>query len=269
MLVVDNASTDDTGDVIASYDVHYISEPKIGLSHARNTAVRSTETEFIVFLDDDAIPDPEWCAAIHAGIKRHHPDVFGGPYRPYYIEPKPPWFIDEFGSAHLTLAEGEVEPTECFSGGNMGWRTELLREMGGFNPALGMTGSSLGLGEETALQIELRNRPATRRVFLPKMSMTHYVAPGKMSLRYIATRSFQYGRQLKDIDPSSLLLKESSLLSLAMHTRFGTPLLLRCFIRNRRLNPCWQTFAARFLTLHMIEAGVVWEKIRAGRSGIS
>jgi glycosyltransferase involved in cell wall biosynthesis len=264
VLVIDNGSSDSTVRLLeekakgGALDFERVAQP--GLSIARNAALVRTATPFIVYLDDDAVPDIRWTRAIHDGIQTYQPHIFGGPYVPYYLEPKAPWFLDEFGSAHLGLEEGPVGGKECFSGGNMGWSTQLLTDLGGFDPNLGMIGDRLLLGEETALQLSIADQTDIRRIFLPRMTMTHYVPPSKMRLSYIAKRSFTYGRQLDQISPNDPMLARSRITGFVRRTRGGLPLVLRTLFRNRRDTPYWKTFAARYLSLHMIEAGILWKR---------
>lgn len=267
ILIVDNGSTDSTPDVVESFkdrlQLSYVYEPRTGLSHARNCALALARTEYIVYLDDDGVPDTSWLRSISMGIHKYIPDIFGGPYVPYYTRPRPSWYLDTFGSAHLDLPEGDVDAAICFSGGNMGWRVDLLNQLGGFDPNLGMIGDRLRLGEETALQITLRSRPDLRRVFLPQMSMQHHVAATKMSLRYIAMRSFVYGTQLHLINPNDQLCMQVSLPTVLLKMRFGLPILQKLFWRNRDRFPYWKTYAAQYLSLHMISVGVLWAKLFA------
>lgn len=264
VLVIDNGSTDRTRELLEERSITNSLEfelvSQLGLSVARNAGLARTKTPYIIYLDDDAIPDIVWAQAILDGIRKYKPHVFGGPYRPYYVEPKRSWFLDEFGSAHLEFEEGPVGGNECFSGGNMGWSTELVRSLGGFDPNLGMVGDRLLLGEETALQLVLAKQPEIRRIFLPRMSMTHYVPSSKMRLRYMAKRAFTYGQQLDQIDPTDPVLAQSSIAGFLRRSRGGLPLVVRMFLRNRSTFPYWKTFAARYLSLHMIEAGVLWKR---------
>ncbi len=264
VLVIDNGSSDPTASLLeekarnGTLDFERVSQP--GLSIARNAALEKAVTPYIVYLDDDAVPDIGWARAVQDGINTYQPHIFGGPYVPYYLEPKAPWFLDEFGSAHLDFREGQVSATECFSGGNMGWSTQLLKDLGGFDPNLGMIGDRLLLGEETALQVSLADQPKIRRIFLPRMSMTHYVSPSKMRLNYIAKRSFTYGRQLDQISPNDPMLARSRITGFIRRTRGGLPLVLRMLFRNRQDTPYWKSFAARYLSLHMVEAGILWKR---------
>ncbi|MGB3544572.1 glycosyltransferase family 2 protein [Rubrivirga sp.] len=248
VVLVDNASTDDTARVADGVDLPlaYVREGQLGLSHARNTALEACETEYLVFLDDDAKPLPGWIAAIEDGIGRWTPDFFGGPYRPFYLDPKPDWFDDNLGSAHLDLEAGLQPVGTCFSGGNMGWRAALLRDMGGFDPALGMVGNTLRLGEETQLQLQYyAGHPDARAVFLPDMEMLHYVPPAKMHVAYWWRRAWDYGWRLPEIDPHGEAARMTRW-ELARDTKVGLPLLLRAVRRDRHTYPTWASFAVAY-----------------------
>ncbi|NLP10462.1 glycosyltransferase [bacterium] len=65
IIVVDNGSDGDaTKKVAEKYKTVYIHEPTIGLSTARNSAIRSASGEIIAFIDDDCQVDPGWLDAI-------------------------------------------------------------------------------------------------------------------------------------------------------------------------------------------------------------
>ena len=71
VVVVDNASTDDTGvvareDVAAGrlrdrgVEVRVIAEPRQGLTLARIAGVKGARSDAVCFLDDDNLPDPDY-----------------------------------------------------------------------------------------------------------------------------------------------------------------------------------------------------------------
>lgn len=61
VLVVENAPLDEqTRQVAALAQVRYEVEPVLGVSRARNRAAALSRTEFIAYLDDDALPEPSW-----------------------------------------------------------------------------------------------------------------------------------------------------------------------------------------------------------------
>ncbi|MBK0398733.1 glycosyltransferase family 2 protein [Limibaculum sp. M0105] len=68
VIVVDNASTDDTPEVARSFDwVRVLTEPKKGSYSARNTGLKHARGTFIAFTDSDCIPAAGW---LEAGLAR-------------------------------------------------------------------------------------------------------------------------------------------------------------------------------------------------------
>ena len=67
VLVVDSAPEDSRAQEIAQrFGARYVREPRPGASRARNCGVRACDTEFVAFLDDDALPEPDWLSALAA-----------------------------------------------------------------------------------------------------------------------------------------------------------------------------------------------------------
>lgn len=259
IIIVDNASSDDTIRVAELFtrNVKYIYEPNLGLSHARNRALREASGDYIVYLDDDAVPEEEWFEGIEAAISRNV-DVFGGKFTPFYLDRKPDWYLDDFGSAHVELREGPQPSSICFSGGNMGWRRSLVRELGGFDPKLGMNDKTLALGEETALQMIIReNHPDALFWFSEKMNIKHFVHSSKISLQYILKRNFVYGRTLYKIDRNSDIAN-ISMIRFVKISKLGIPLLYRLFSRDRSKYPLWKTYCAHYFTQTGILAGALY-----------
>ncbi|MBD2448461.1 glycosyltransferase family 2 protein [Nostoc sp. FACHB-152] len=79
IIVVDNNSTDNTAQVIQtyqanwqySYSLKYLFEAKQGAAYARKRAVAEASGELIGFLDDDNYPLPNWVAEAYAFAQQH------------------------------------------------------------------------------------------------------------------------------------------------------------------------------------------------------
>ncbi|YAF94778.1 MAG: hormogonium polysaccharide biosynthesis glycosyltransferase HpsE [Nodularia sp. CChRGM 3473] len=79
IIVVDNNSTDNTAQVVKSYQenwqfpypLKYCFETKQGAAYARQKAIEEAKGKFIGFLDDDNYPAPTWVAAAYAFGEQH------------------------------------------------------------------------------------------------------------------------------------------------------------------------------------------------------
>ena len=97
LLVVDNGSTDRTGETAAAFvgrlPLRVVAEHKPGLSDARNRAVSEARGEYLLWIDDDAIPEPGWIAAyLAAFVAWPEAALFGGPIAVAFDAPLPDWF---------------------------------------------------------------------------------------------------------------------------------------------------------------------------------
>src|SRR6476620_7371103 len=68
VLVIDNDSSDDTAQLVASYGhadlIRYFHEPRTGASYARNRGIAESTAPILAFTDDDCRPSPSWVARL-------------------------------------------------------------------------------------------------------------------------------------------------------------------------------------------------------------
>jgi glucosyl-dolichyl phosphate glucuronosyltransferase len=200
VIVVDNNSTDETKLVALDYcsqqpNWRYLFQSKQGLSPARNMGCGAAQGDYVGYLDDDLTASKEWIATALEIIATHNPHIFGGPSYPYYLSPKPHWFLDAYGSMDYGLKARQLTRSEFLSGKNIVFRRTLIYALGGFDPQLGMSGSQLGFGEETALILKAFDSvPDLNYYYDPRLCVTHLVAPYKMQIRDMARKAFADGR---------------------------------------------------------------------------
>jgi glycosyltransferase involved in cell wall biosynthesis len=203
LVIVDNASTDDTAEVarsVAATDpgrVRVVLEPEIGLSVARNAGVAAGDAEIIVFLDDDAFPAPGWLEAIVAGFRRPEVMCVGGPVEPLIRGELPPWFRGRF-LPYLTVWDLGDEPVELSyneypRGANVAYRASGLERVGGFSPYLGRKGSSLLSCEEIELCLRLE-RAGFLTLYQPDARVRHLTPLDRLTPQWLAARFAAQGR---------------------------------------------------------------------------
>lgn len=202
VIVVDNASTDTTAEVIAGFVNRYsnfrgIREMSQGLSQARNCGWRNARGRFVAYLDDDARAEIHWCEVILEAIRRK-PNVaaLGGPILPLFEREPPPWFAPRLEVREWGKKAKLLPPPVAhfgFSGSNMVIRRDILDEFGGFATHLGMSGETLGLGEET--ELFTRVYPHYPRFWYePKMRVFHWTPASKFKPKYRLLRAFHAGK---------------------------------------------------------------------------
>src|ERR1044072_1577697 len=82
LLVVDNNSADETRAVCDSFisqssiPIHYIFEPRQGVSYARNAAIARAKAPIMAFFDDDVCVSRNWLAGIKQAFD-DHPEIAG------------------------------------------------------------------------------------------------------------------------------------------------------------------------------------------------
>ncbi len=70
VIVVDNTGGDEaTRSIADQFGVRYILESSPGLSRARNRGLKEAQAEVVAFMDDDAIPSPEWLGQVLSAFR--------------------------------------------------------------------------------------------------------------------------------------------------------------------------------------------------------
>ncbi|MYW00114.1 glycosyltransferase, partial [Streptomyces sp. SID3343] len=156
VIVVDNApTTDRTASVVRggrSGLVRYVREPRAGLAVAHNRGIAEAGGELVAFTDDDVLADPDWVASLVAGFDRpERPACVTGLILPAELRTPAQLTLHHHGGYAKGLRPvlyGADNPPEdplfpftagrFGSGANMAFRADVLRAMGGFDPATGV-----------------------------------------------------------------------------------------------------------------------------------
>lgn len=207
LLIVDNASTDNTPEIVRAYadrlPIEYVMEPRLGKAVALNTGLGRIDGDLVVFVDDDIIADPslltEWRRAADA-----HPDfaVFGGAIAPKFAVPPPEWLIAKDWMTILYTAtipgraETEMrlgEPVDVY-GPNMALRREIADRGFRFDESL-MVGPAALIGDETEFVARLAKNGYRMR-FASGPRVEHLVNARQVRWRWILRRFYRHGRTL-------------------------------------------------------------------------
>ena len=152
IIVVNNASTDATGDVAARVPgVWVVDEPRRGLVVAREAGRRVATGDILVYVDADCRAPFHWLERIERRFERR-PDLLAlsGPYRFYDWHARGRALIRayDFTLAPLTqvLVKHVLGIGTVFYGGNFAVRRTALERIGGFDLSIEFHGEDTNLG---------------------------------------------------------------------------------------------------------------------------
>lgn len=205
IVVVDNASTDLTCEVVRTFQAQsssppivLIAEPEQGLGYARNSGYRHARGRYVAFIDDDCLAPRAWLKQILESFEHVIPQPWsvGGAICPVYDAPKPKWFKDEYEKTSWGEKARLLFVGEGFYGNNMAFQKGLLEKYGGFNPSIDMKGVYLSVGGETELYDRMWYEAGTSCLFYycPDAYIYHRISAHRMTISYRVKRAFAEGQ---------------------------------------------------------------------------
>lgn len=189
-------------------NIRYVDCPFPGLSAARNFSLYAARGEFLLYVDDDGIMEPDCLAALIKAFDDHpEAGVIGGqillkdPQRfrsvilPGY---ESIWSERKCNQAAYYQAEGDWDfPYGC----NYAIRRSILRDLGGFRITYGRNGKDFSGGEEIVLS-HLVKRAGYQIGMEPGARIIHDVDPSRFSLEHVrqTLRASRLTNQLMKLD---------------------------------------------------------------------
>lgn len=204
VIVVDNNSTDHTRQIVEEigmngfpFSLHYVLEPRQGVSYARNRGADEATGTYVAYMDSDQLIEQHYLSRIVSIFRDTRAACVGGPVLYYNKGELPNWVSPLIENAGQTWYGDETRvlgPTDgMLQGGNMVLDRSELMNIGKFDTNLGRTGNSLLGGEEDDLQERL-HAAGKKVVYDPGLVQHHYLAPARLTKRYWRQHKFDYGR---------------------------------------------------------------------------
>ena len=215
VLVVDNASTDDTAarardlwaQAAGPAPLRVLAEPRLGLNHARWTGIRAALHDIVSFVDDDNWVDAQWlCVLAEVFAVASGAGAMGALALPAFDGEAPPWFARVqhlYACGPQGSMAGPVPATRGYLyGAGLSIRRAALLEVdaNGFAPRLlGRSGTSLAGGEDSELCRALTGAGWTLW-YEPRLRLSHFMPAGRLTLEYARRLSFEMGRAAVCLD---------------------------------------------------------------------
>lgn len=172
---------------------------ELGLSAARNLGIKEARGDIIAFIDDDALPFPDWAEEI---VKTYEDDsviAATGPAVPLWEDEAMAWFPEEFYwiiGCTAWYADSEtkgITPVRNVWGMNMSFRREAFDLAGTFSSDIGGIQGQRLHGEEVDLSLRVKRKTGKRIVYNPKVKVRHKTYKCRLSTRFIARNSYWIG----------------------------------------------------------------------------
>jgi glycosyltransferase involved in cell wall biosynthesis len=203
VLVVDNASSDATATEASAFcearaGFRYLREERLGLSVARNRGMDEAAGAYLAYIDDDAVPYPDWVARLLDAFERKDllPHAVGGEIEPEWGAPPPPWLtpiLRRFLTAEVGWSKQAIwlERPQWICETNAAYRRDVLRHYGRWPEDLGRRGSSLLSNENIVNQRLLRD--GGRILFDPAIRVRHHIHAERLTAAWLYRRAFWQG----------------------------------------------------------------------------
>jgi len=203
VLVVDNASTDDTPAVLAALPapvdlLRVVREPRVGLSAARNRGLAEVRGAVAVFLDDDAVPRPGWLASHLVLYDAPGVVCVGGRIRVQLPVTRPPWLTPplekaltahDLGAPTRRYRAGDAYP--C--GANVSYRVTTAQELGGFSLLVGPRGRRLLQHDDTDLCCRIE-RAGGEMMYSHEAVVDHHILADRLVPAWFLAHHWAHGQ---------------------------------------------------------------------------
>lgn len=198
LLVVDNASTDSTREVVSAFQctqfaVNYLYEPKRGKGNAYNSGIAAALGEICIFTDDDVRPAPDWISQHLSAYTDPTVASVQGRIELEFDAPPPEW-MEGIHRSFLAETVPGFEPifpyTRHLVGANMSFRKSAAQDAGPFSPLLGPGRS--GFWDESEFSERLM-RKGYLQMYQPGASVRHMIPAARLTCSYYKDAAFRQG----------------------------------------------------------------------------
>jgi glycosyltransferase involved in cell wall biosynthesis len=219
VILVDNASLDNTVELVqeewSKYDtpiqLRIISEPKPGLTYARESGFAAAAYEFIILCDDDNWLSPSYVDRAFTVMMRHPSIGLLGGYGQFVYETTPPeWLVvfNLYAGGRQAAASGEMKDRLVYGAGAVlrkaAWETLRRQEFAGaLTDRLGHQLSSGG-DYELSYAIALAGYMIW---YDEELTFQHFITTNRLTRDYYITYIKESSRCFSVLEPYKILLK--------------------------------------------------------------
>lgn len=167
--------------------VEYRHVPAGNISLARNACLERADADYVAFIDDDEVADPDWLRNLIARAEETKADVVFGPALAVYPDSAPAWMRENDFHSNRPGRRGGIVETGYSSNVLIRWRGgRFVQER--FRLCFGRTG-----GEDVEFFFRLHRMNALLDI-APAAIVREPVQPNRLSLNWLIVRRLTLGR---------------------------------------------------------------------------
>jgi len=210
VIVVDNGSTDQTKEIVESYNyriknLQYFYDPTPGLHVGRHLGMKMAKSDILVYADDDIEAFPTWLEAIAESFKNQDVVLVGGKNLPKFEAEPPDWIkkmwepnkYNQRVLGYLSILDlGDqvkiINPFYVF-GCNLSIRKATLLKAGGFHPDAMPQELIKYRGDCETHVSKFIQSMRYKTIYNPKASVFHVVPQERLTEAYFCKRAYLQG----------------------------------------------------------------------------
>ncbi|WP_305456060.1 glycosyltransferase [Photobacterium leiognathi] len=195
ILVVENNQTHHQAvvEAIASYQhapftIHHQLETTAGIPFARNNALRFGQEQgfdYLAFVDDDAIADPNWIQTLFAALQNSQVQVTTGPQFPIYPD----------NTATLYTAANVYHERKLADGAELSWAAtnNVLLDLHFFAQNQLAFNNQLIFGGEDKALFQQVGRHGGKILWVQNAIISEFISPERLNVKWALKRRFRIG----------------------------------------------------------------------------
>lgn len=209
VIIVDNGSTDNTKEIFLQYkikikNISYFYEEKAGLHIGRHRGLKESNSDILIFIDDDAELFPKHLENALKTFEDKHVVLLTGKNLPKY-ETTPPNWIEKIWNRNtsekfiwsLSILDfgdeiKEIDANYVF-GCNFSIRKEILIQTQGFHPDAMPSELIQYRGDGETYVTRYINKSHYKAIYNPLVSIYHFVPNTRMTEEYFCKRNYEKG----------------------------------------------------------------------------
>lgn len=202
VLVIDNGSREGVSKQIREaiskcgrLSPRYVFEGQLGAQYARNRGVRESRGEFLLFLDDDALPCAGWLRGMIGCFEEDPARLVQGRITLSYRSEVPQWVSPhlEMLLSKVDLGLGRAAHGPSFVLANMAIPRRAFDAAGLWDVALGRKGNILLSGEDAEFAMRVADTGEFKGYYCGDATVEHVVRANRYEKSYHLTRSYWQG----------------------------------------------------------------------------